>query len=29
MPAGLSAIEEFKYMAEHYARMAENFKPEE
>ena len=29
MPAGLSPIEEFKYMAEHYARMSENFKTEE
>jgi len=28
MPAGLSPIEEFKYMAEHYARMSENFKTE-
>ena len=29
MPAGLDPIEEFKYMAEHYARMSENFKTEE
>jgi hypothetical protein len=29
MPAGLSPIEEFKYMAEHYARMSENFKNKE
>jgi hypothetical protein len=29
MPAGLSPIEEFKYMAEHYARMSENFKTKE
>lgn len=26
MPAGLSPIEEFKYMMEHHARMSENFK---
>jgi hypothetical protein len=29
MPADLSPIEEFKYMAEHYSRMSENFKTEE
>lgn len=29
MPAGLSPIEEFKYMMEHHARMSENFKTEE
>jgi hypothetical protein len=28
MPAGLSPMEEFKYMMEHHARMSENFKTE-